>query len=84
MAVTLLRAWIAKRLSQSKVMLALSLLLLPWLECQDRALDLPMELPGRWWSVKSNRDRCRDHQACLWFSFLDVWNYSRLLWSVRY
>ena len=83
MAVTPSRARIVKRLGQSKVMSALSLLLLPWSECQDRASDLPMELLGRWWSVKSNRDRCRDHQACLQFNFLDVWKYLRFLWSIQ-
>ena len=61
MAVTPSRAWIAKRLGWSKVMSALSPLPLPWLECQDRASDLFIELPGRWWSVKLNQDRCRDH-----------------------
>ena len=83
MAVTPSRAQIAKRLGQSKVMLALSPLLLPWLEHQDRASDLPMELLGQWWSVKSNWDRCRDHRACLRFSFLDVWKYTRFLWSIQ-
>ena len=82
-AVTPSRARIAKRLGQSRVMSALPLLPLPWLEHRDRASDLPMELPGRWWSVKLNRDRCRDHQACCQFSFLDVWKYSRFLWSVQ-
>ena len=32
-----------------------------WSKHWDRALDLPMELPRWWWSVKLNRDRCRDH-----------------------
>ena len=83
MAVTPSRAWIAKRLGWSKVMLALSPLPLLWSEHWDRALDLPMELPGWWWSVKLNWDRCRDHQACHRFSFLDVQKYSRFLWSIQ-
>ena len=60
MAVTPSRAWIVKRLRQSKVMSALSLLPLPWSEHQDSMSDLPMELLGWWWSVKLNWDRCRD------------------------
>ena len=83
MAVTPSRAWIAKRLRWSKVMSGLSPLPLLWLECRDSVLDLPMELPGWWWSVKSNRDRCRDHRACHQFSFLDMQKYLRFLWSVQ-
>ena len=83
MAVTPSRAWIAKRLRQSKVMLALSPLPLPWSVCWDRVSELPMELLGQWWGVKSNQDRCRDHRACRQFSFLDVQKYLRFLWSVQ-
>ena len=61
MAVTPLRAWIAKRSRWSKVMSALSLLLLLWSGHQVRASDLPIELLGWWWSMKSNWDRCREH-----------------------
>ena len=82
-AVTPSRAQIAKRPRRSKVMSVLSPLPLLWSEHRDRASDLPMELPGRWWSVKLNQNRCRDHQACHRFSFLDMQKYSRFLWSVQ-
>src|SRR3981189_3124966 len=76
-------AWMRKSSGDRRVMLSLSFCPLPWSARRERALGLPMLVPGLCCNVKSKRERKSDHLACRRLSFCAIRKYSRFLWSVR-
>jgi len=50
-----------------------------WSGLYNEALDLPIDFPGQWYSLKLNLVRYNNHHACLQLSFLAIMKYSKFL-----